>query len=64
MMNFVKFGGDLIWRMGDFDKFGGDLIWQNSPNSPNLIPAKINPLKVVNITLKEYYTLNEKKNPD
>ena len=46
-------GGDLIWRMQDFDKFGED-----SPNSPNLIPAKINPLKVSNFLSSEQLKIN------
>ena len=49
MENYVKFGKVLIWQMVILKilagiKFGE--FRQNSPNSPNLIPAKINPIKV------------------
>ena len=49
MENYLKFGKVLIWQMVILKilagiKFGE--FRQNSPNSPNLIPAKINPIKV------------------
>ena len=55
---FFKFGGDLIWRTENYVKFGEWSFFeilagvkfgefrQNTPNSRNLIPAKINPIKV------------------
>ena len=47
----VKFGADLIWCTQKKVKFGADLIWRTqtwpfASIAPNLICAKINPLKV------------------